>query len=154
MEAAIKQLGSPYIWGGHGDWIWRPTGEVSMQKGAGCPRGFDCAGLVTYCAEAAGGNDLTRTWNSQTMHDMLPEAAPNDPYCLLVYGKSAGQIEHVAVGIGAAVPMLLLQAAGGDRTTVNFTEAIKRGACVSLGYRGRKDLLGYRSLAALEKARP
>lgn len=154
MEAAIKQLGSPYIWGGHGDWIWRKTGPVSMAKNGGCPKGFDCAGLVTFCAKAAGGPDLTKTWNAQTMADKLPEASPNDPYCLTVYGNAMNLVSHVAILVGSSVPHLLLQASGGDHTTLTFTDAIKRGALVSLGYRSRGDLLGYRSLAALAKAQP
>lgn len=154
MEAAIKQLGTPYIWGGHGDWIWTPTGPASMQKKGGCPKGFDCAGLVTECVRLAGGPDLTKTWNAQTMASQLPEASPNDPFCLTVYGKALDLVSHVAIGIGASVPQLLIQASGGDQTTINFTEAVKRGACVNLGFKGRRDLLGYRSLVALQKAKP
>lgn len=151
ISTALKQLGAPYIWGGHGDVVWTPKNPVGMQKAAGCPRGFDCAGLVTWTVHQISTTDLTNSWNAQTMWDRLPEAAP-DSFALALYGSRADLIQHVAVVLGNT--NLLLQAAGGDSTTTSYTEAVRRSACVSVGYRGRQDLLGYRSLAALEKAVP
>lgn len=153
LTAAIKQLGAPYIWGGHGDWIWTPKGQADMQKIAGCPKGFDCAGLITACTLMAGGPDLTKTWNAQTMWDKLPEHDMFKPGpSLVLFGKSTKLISHVAINLGDC--HLLLQAAGGDHTTVSYMDSVKRGACVMLGYQTRQDLLGYRSLYELENAKP
>lgn len=149
LECAIHQLGKPYIWGGHGSWVWTPTGIIKTSA-RGCPEGFDCAGLVTFAALKAGSPDLTKTWNAQTMWDKLPEGVPGRT-ALALYGQPK-MVQHVAIELGDT--RLLLQAAGGDHTTVDYTQAVKRGAAVSLGYRGRQDLIGYRSIEALENAIP
>lgn len=153
VAAALDVQGTPYIWGGKGVYAWSPVKPVAMQEHADCPVGFDCAGLVTYASLKAGGKDLTMTWNAQTMFNFLPDAELNVRAHLALYGKGPTVVSHVAIVLGDHKPLLLLQAAGGDQTTINYTEAIKRGACVSLGFGGRQDLLGFRSIAALESPR-
>ena len=153
IDCALKYLGHPYIWGGKGQYVWTPRGPAAMAT-AGCPSGFDCIGLVLRAAREAGSQfDLTQLWNAQTVLDRVTEDHPGDEVShLALYGPDFARVEHIAIELGNTG--LLLQAAGGGHTTTSYTEAVRTGACVSLSRRGRKDILGYRSIAALEKARP
>ena len=154
VDAAIHHLGKPYIWGGHGITAWTPNGLVSMAKFAGCPEAYDCAGLVTCSLfeATAGRTDWRNSHNAQTLYDALPTNTPGeapDSFRLRFYGADDKHVVHVSLQLGAADRMLVLQAGGGGSSTTSYAEAIRRGACVSLGHLERGDYLGSRSLLAV-----
>ncbi|NML49953.1 C40 family peptidase [Streptomyces sp. R302] len=78
VEAALAQVGKPYVWGAEG------------------PDSFDCSGL-TQSAWAAAGERIPRT--SQEQWRLLPRVQPKDmrPGDLIVYYKDAS---HIGMYIG------------------------------------------------------
>lgn len=150
-----SKLGCPYIWGGHGALVWTPTVPRPTLEVAGCDEGYDCAGLVTCAVLDAGGPDLRWAWNAQTMWNRLPPVDNRDEDwdepTLLLYGSSPSHVTHVAIDLGRCV----IQSAGGDQTTTTLAAAKARPAArVQLSPHERRDRLGYRSLAAMEYAKP
>lgn len=139
---ALKQLGKPYLWAGRGDYVVR---EHQIIRLADTDQGFDCAGLVTWAAWKAGAADLRGWYGADHLWLLLPEGKPGDMR-LALYG-SKGHATHVAIDLGHG---LVLEAAGGDSTTLTVTDAMKRGASVRIGFERRVDRLGYRSLEALK----
>lgn len=83
VQVALRQVGTPYLWGGE-------------SPGAG----FDCSGLVQY-AYARAGVQLPRT--AQTQHDAGP-ALPSstDPAAgdLVFFGTDTGNVTHVGIALG------------------------------------------------------
>ena len=148
VTAALKRLGMPYIWGGHGNVCWVLENSVAkivpMQAHAGCPFGYDCAGLVTDAVLEAGGPDIRWKHNAQTLYDTLPiilSPIPDDNF-LVFYGRP-GHISHIAIGLGKD---LIIEAAGGDQTTNTYADALNRGATVRINYEHRLDRMGFRKL--------
>lgn len=131
--------------------IWTPKGMAATFTVAGTPEGYDCVGLVKSAVVACGGPDLRPSWNAQTLFDKLPMPTIDEQFMLRLYGSKA-RIEHVAFDLGNG---LRLEAAGGTHTTVNLaaSQALPN-AFVRIGFEVRSDFVAYRSLAALEAAKP
>jgi cell wall-associated NlpC family hydrolase len=156
VEQALMQLGVPYIWAGRGDYAVRDLNDgkglrnVPMGAAAGCDRGLDCSGLVTWAIWKAGGGDLRGWWGADALWRHLPdldEDEEDDWFALDFYGTNK-KATHVAIELGRN---LVVEAAGGDSTTLTLTDAMKRGAFVRMGFEKRQDFLGRRSLSATRK---
>jgi cell wall-associated NlpC family hydrolase len=83
VQAALAQLGTPYLWGGE---------TVGV--------GFDCSGLVQH-AYATAGVALPRT--AQEQYDtgpQLPAGLTPQPGDLVFFGASPRQVTHVGIGLG------------------------------------------------------
>ncbi|WP_158886240.1 NlpC/P60 family protein [Amycolatopsis anabasis] len=99
IEAARKQIGLPYAWGGGG--LNGPSGGSAPDVGV---VGFDCSSLVrfAYYQGTNGKITLPRTSREQyaaTQSRRIP-AEQLQPGDLLFWGKSPGSIHHVALYIG------------------------------------------------------
>lgn len=96
-----------------------------------CPvLGLDCSGFaceILRFAGIVGKEDLS----AQGIYDMLCKQASTPSLrargCFAFYGESVTKINHVAFMVS---PYQVLEAGGGDSTTVNREEAIKRNAFV------------------------
>ncbi len=85
VDAALAQIGLPYVWGGDGP----AAGDA----------GFDCSGL-THFAYAAAGIDLPRTAHTPYYAGpRLPEGAPLRPGDLVFYGVPE-RVRHVGLYLG------------------------------------------------------
>lgn len=123
---ALSLLGKPYLWGGKNPLT-----------------GFDCSGFVEWVLSAYG-IDPPGVVNSQAIYEYflkdnkcLHEVL--GPGSLCFYGKSTKEITHIALMVNQ---FQLIEAGGGDSSTVSLEEAKKRGACVRLKPLGhRKDLV-------------
>ncbi|MFC4605537.1 NlpC/P60 family protein [Rhodococcus kronopolitis] len=89
VEAALKFLGLPYVWGG---------GNINGPSGGG----FDCSGLTSFAMYQATGDKLTLPRTSETQWNIgmeipMEAARPGD----LVFGNwQAGGPGHVGIYIG------------------------------------------------------
>ncbi|MFC7448828.1 NlpC/P60 family protein [Rhodococcus daqingensis] len=89
VEAALRYLGLPYVWGG---------GNINGPSGGG----FDCSGLTSYAVYAATGDLLKLPRTSETQWHVgeeipLAEARPGD----LLFGNwQSGGPGHVAIYMG------------------------------------------------------
>lgn len=146
---ALTKVGRPYIWAAKGAVMWTPSGLVSTLDKAGASEAYDCVGLVTAAWYACGGVDVRSTWNAQSIYDLAPAPAHAEAFPLRLYGASASKITHVAIDLGNG---LRLEASGGDSTTTDLAKSLSRpAALVRVGFELRNDLIGFRSLAAMEK---
>jgi cell wall-associated NlpC family hydrolase len=152
VDFALHQLGAPYAWAGRGEYCVRPGPDSQpaifpvTSQGFGS-LAFDCAGLVDWAVWKAGGPDLRGWWGADHLWQRLPERLPDDPpdaYRLAFYGH-AGRASHIGIALAKG---LVIEAAGGDQTTLTYADAMRRGAYVRIGRSSRIDLLGYRSLLA------
>lgn len=146
---ALKKQGLPYIWGGKGLLSWGPLMSEPTAKNHGCDEGFDCIGLFTAACHAVGGPDLRFDWSCQEAFINLAQPTLGEMGRLKLYGPDVKLVQHIAVELS---PWHQLEAAGGDHTTTNYMQAIKRGAKVAVrdAQEGRRDLLGYRSLESMQ----
>ncbi|MGW6617837.1 C40 family peptidase [Streptomyces erythrochromogenes] len=101
INAADKQIGMPYSWGG-GNANGPSTGGCCSPNGSSGASitGFDCSGLVVY-AYAQAGISLPRTAADQYAASTpvsRDEMAPGD---LVFYGSSAPGIHHVGIYVGS-----------------------------------------------------
>ena len=120
---ALTFVGKPYIWG-----------DKSPVLG-----GFDCSGFVCEILKFAGELGPRESLNSQGLLDRFSPISQHgllSPGSLAFYGKDVTKIEHVAFMVS---PYQILEAAGGDSSTIDAATADARNAMV----RGR--LLNYRS---------
>ena len=151
VQAALRKVGTPYIWAGKGDYCVR-DGRVLRMPEMGCDEAFDCSGLVTWAVREAGGPDLRATWGAARMWQELPdldeEAGEDDDWFALALYGTKQRATHVALELGRG---LLLDASGGDSATLTLKDALNANAFVRVHLDTRKDLLGYRSLVALRK---
>ncbi|TQF73921.1 lytic transglycosylase [Rhodococcus spelaei] len=89
VEAALRYLGLPYVWGG---------GNINGPSGGG----FDCSGLTSYAVYSATGDTLALPRTSETQWNIgteipMSEARPGD----LLFGNwQSGGPGHVAIYIG------------------------------------------------------
>ena len=82
VQAALGQLGTPYVWGGEG------------------PAGFDCSGLVQW-AYAVAGIGLPRVAQDQfDAGPPVPAGAPLLPGDLVFFGASSRAVAHVGIYLG------------------------------------------------------
>lgn len=123
---ASQYLNAPYMWGANG------------------PFAFDCSGLVLRVMHDAGItlSDMT----SQDLYDwaskeQLQQCDPNEPDCLLFYGKNDNNIKHVALSVGKG---LLIEAGGAGRDSKWMSEqelALKNARVRYKKIGHRKDLI-------------
>lgn len=127
-------IGTPYRWGGDNPLV-----------------GFDCSGLVVEGLKAVGVISASADYSSQGLLKLaifkdcelalkayksasqLPKGAQ------LYFGKSATEVTHVAICLGAG---LMLEAGGGGRHIVTLEDAQQQAACVRVRpINSRKDLV-------------
>lgn len=152
IEWALDKQGLPYIWTAKGKLCWGPLMSEATSTNHGCDEAYDCSGLVTAAVHAVGtknNKDLRFTWSAQNIWDELPQPALGEPGRLRLFGPTSKDIQHVAIEIS---PLYQLESAGGDHTTTHYLEALRHKAKVTTRdvRRGRKDLRGFRSLAAMQ----
>lgn len=126
-DLAMRLVGTPYKWGGSSSFD-----------------GFDCSGLVQELLKAAGAHpDPKVDFTAQTLYNRLQAqgcAADTRLGALAFYGKDASRITHVAFMMNYCT---IVEAGGGDSTTLTVEDAKIRNACVrirSVFY--RRDLVG------------
>jgi len=147
VKKALSQLGKPYIWAGRGDFVVSAGKQVHPAT-LGCPEfAFDCAGLVGWAAWRSGAQDLRGWWGAQHLATALPPRQPGEPFELAFYGRDMAHVTHVAIHLGGG---LVLEAAGGDATTLTYADALRRAARVRIDFDGRVDGLCTRSLEGLK----
>ncbi|HEX2617649.1 MAG TPA: NlpC/P60 family protein, partial [Flavobacteriales bacterium] len=145
IEAAAKEIGAPYVWGGKGTHLFDPVRGLVVSPFLGKDWGvpplhvFDCSGLVTWAWKQVTDSEQRGQQNAQTLHDSLAplQANVNRPQ-LRYYGGGAQHIFHVAIGVCIVDgKWLVLEASGGDHTTTTVLMAQQRGARVRLGFEHR-----------------
>jgi cell wall-associated NlpC family hydrolase len=124
---AISLVGKPYRWGGSNALI-----------------GFDCSGLVLELLAAQGKWNHRQDASSQGIYDHFKNSSNGETKgfgTLYFYGKSIKQITHIAFGLDDKT---MIEAGGGDSTTVSETAARERGAVVRLRpWNYRRDLVAF-----------
>jgi cell wall-associated NlpC family hydrolase len=137
VDLALSYVGAPYIWGGKGNLLFR---DGKLLKSPLAMPVFDCSGLVTACLFQAtqGKIDLIGTHSAQTIWDTFPESQgeASDGTLRLYEG-------HVAISLGRS---RVVEAAGGDHTTLTVEDAADRNARVMAHVSNRSGLLGYRRI--------
>lgn len=139
IHIATNLVGTPYRWSGK---------DLS---------GFDCSGFVTYCTRALGfpakcivcGEDWLTMHNAQRLHDCCKPVPIADAKRgnLVFYGNDVKHIYHVGILAGGE---LMLEAGGGDHTTLTLAEAHRKNARVREAKSWRwKNLQGVRALPLL-----
>lgn len=95
VEAAMRQLGQPYVWGG-GDENG-PTLGIPDPQNPGSP-GFDCSGLVEYATAQASNNAATARGSTHAQVTQGREIAPHD----IQPGDAvfSNGTSHVAIWVG------------------------------------------------------
>ncbi len=140
VHHALRYLGAPYVWRGKGLDLWSPVAPLSHHWGEEV---FDCSGLVTTALKDAGGPDWRFTHSAQALFDELKPVDAGAFGSLKFYGANAKAVTHVAFDLGNG---LVLEAAGGDSTTVTPSIAKQRGAKVRVALDYRRDGVGSRAL--------
>lgn len=148
LEFARSKLGTPYIWAGRGDY-YVVNKQIRAISEAGCSEGFDCAGLIGWSAWRAGALDLRGWWGANHFWHFLPEPLASETFKLRLYGTPDHGAWHVALDLGDGT---MLEAAGGDHTTVSLADALAHGARVRIDPVRSFQLLGFRSVDALAAA--
>lgn len=124
-DYALKHVGLPYRWGGNN-----------------ALAGYDCSGLVCELLESVGILPFKSDLGSQALFDHF-SSDPADPaptFGTLVFFGSP--IDHVGFCLNDKI---MLEAGGGDHTTVDRATAEKQGASIRIrpiSY--RKALVGFR----------
>lgn len=125
LREAFQYLGMPYRWGGNN--------PVS---------GFDCSGLVQWLLRSAG-IDPVGDQTAQGLFDIFEKkygvTNVTKAGVICFYGAHIAAISHVAFCIDS---FRVIEAGGGDHTTVSRDVAEKQGACVRISHVShRKDLV-------------
>jgi cell wall-associated NlpC family hydrolase len=113
IDYAEKFYGVPYKWGG----------ENPMQ-------GFDCSGFIQWIFRSIGmdprGDQTAQVYYSYFSNrgNRLPTPEKG---ALLFFGVNSEKISHIALAISS---YQMIEAGGGDRTTVSYDDAFNNGACV------------------------
>jgi hypothetical protein len=142
LELVLELVGVPYVYGGKDP-----------------AQGLDCSGLVTHALRKVTGDDWRHTHNTDALWRVLrPIRFPRSGDLAFYGGKrlpdggyDPHDVEHVMVVLpldGDDEECLLVGACGGDSTTVNLREAVRRGARVQVrqGVHYRDDFRGFRAL--------
>lgn len=116
-ETAAKKVGCPYIWAAKGLWrldLTQPGKLIALPE-----LSYDCSGLVTCCLFEAGGPDHRNDWSAQIMFDVLkpPIDGAKRP-CLGLFGGGDDTVHHVAILLEGDVHGWVIEACGGDQTTL------------------------------------
>lgn len=127
IEYALCFLGVRYRWGGD-----NPL------------EGFDCSGLVLEALRSEGhvsedmtGLDLYKYLKGKNWYNLPREKIFEGE--VIFFGKSLDKISHVALALNN---QQMIEAGGGDATTVTNEEAIRKNAFVRIRpINNRKDLL-------------
>jgi cell wall-associated NlpC family hydrolase len=128
-DLLISFLNTPYRWGGA-----EPMG------------GFDCSGMVCFALQAFGVVPNKYRTTSQGLYNKFIKENINwdkQPIfgSLAFYGDGKTKIKHVGIMLNSD---LMIEAAGGDSSTLFIQDAKKVGACVRIRpYEYRKDFLGF-----------
>lgn len=122
---AFQYIGIPYKWGG----------SNPME-------GFDCSGLIQWLLKSVG-MDPPGDQTAQALFDHFQGKGnfihPGKAGALCFYGASIASITHIAIMIS---PYQVIEAGGGDHTTVSQAVAEKQSACVRVRHiDARKDLV-------------
>jgi murein DD-endopeptidase len=135
VQAALEQLGAPYLWGA--------KGQIVADKGVAL-RAFDCSGLVTWCFRLVGGADWCATHNTDRLWDECRPTQAQRAGTLVLYGPP-GNPNHVMILLGEGV---VVGASGGGSRTVTLALARDARARVKpfSHYTYRPDVLGFRDL--------
>jgi cell wall-associated NlpC family hydrolase len=113
-DYAMKFVGQPYIWGGE---------HPSL--------GFDCSGLTQEILRSVG-LDPPGDQNAQALYNHFEKIGAVNSYglgALAFFGKSVTSITHVGFCLDN---YRMLEARGGDSTTLTKEIAIKQGAFVGV----------------------
>lgn len=145
LEAAASRVGAPYIWAGKGGYRIDAQGLTVPLS----PFGYDCSGLVTSSLHEAGYNDHRNNWNAQAMFDQLGQALTPRMPCLAFFGGDAKSIHHVCICLEEFIDGWVLEAAGGDQTTLS-AEPGKRVYFHRGAFWGPAHCQGYRALPAVQ----
>jgi cell wall-associated NlpC family hydrolase len=92
--------------------------------------GFDCSGFVCESLRSIG--EISGDYSAQGLFDFLKSKGYRSGLSrgsVLFFGKSQHEITHVAIAISDT---LMIEAGGGDRTTLTIEDAIKRNAFVRI----------------------
>lgn len=104
--------------------------------------GYDCGGYVSELMRAAGVIPWNADMRAQDLFNHIHATGRSNVYgagSLAFYGASLKDVNHVGFCLDSK---LMLEAGGGDSTTVNLTAAAKRNAMVRLRLIAyRRDLL-------------
>jgi cell wall-associated NlpC family hydrolase len=125
IDYAMRFVGKPYEWGGK-------TPVVG---------GYDCSGYASEILRFAGLIGNREILNSQQLYDRFSrtgtQCAVGSAGALAFYGESVTKINHVAFMVDR---YRILEAGGGDSTTLTPEDADRRGAMVRgrlVDYRGK-----------------
>lgn len=136
LDAALSQVGAPYIWGGKGGKQFRvdPSRGPGLYAHSFGRNVFDCSGLVTWAALEAGGLDQRGELSAKIILERF-QPAPNEweSGVLRLYPG------HVAIVLCEEI---VLEAAGGDSSTLVITP----NARVRAGFERRTDFIAARRM--------
>lgn len=113
-QYALKFVGKPYVYNTDG------------------PNTFDCGGFTQELLKSVGELPFKGDFNSQSQFDILHTTARADAWGLgsiAFFGKSVTEITHVAFCLDNH---RMIEAAGGDSTTLTIDDALKRRAFVRI----------------------
>lgn len=121
---ALSFVGIPYRYGGNSPMA-----------------GLDCSGVV--CELLRAGGVINKDMSAQQLYDHLliyGASANPGPGAIAFFGKSDEDISHVGFCINRD---LMIEAAGGDETTLTLDDAVKKNAFVKISpVTRRRDLVG------------
>lgn len=125
-DLLMHQLGLPYKWGGS-----NPLD------------GFDCSGMVCFILQAFGIVPNKYRTTSQGLYNRMMKDGKGESEPMLgslaFYGEGKTKIKHVGIMLNNE---LMIEAAGGDSSTLFIQDAKKQNACVRIRpYHFRKDFI-------------
>lgn len=115
------------------------TPYIYAANGAGA---MDCSALICETLKAFGFLDPGKDFSSQMIHDHLEFIAKSSGIkkaAILFFGENKKKITHTSMAINE---WQMIEAGGGDSTTVNMAESKRRGAMVRVRpINARRDLV-------------
>lgn len=122
---ALQYVNIPYQWNGKDPLI-----------------GLDCSGFVERCLRDIGEYNSIWHRNAQQLHDYYFSNALSSEVCqdcLLFFGESIEEITHVAIALD---DKWMINASGGNSSTIDFEDAVDRDARVKIQpIKSRRDLM-------------